>query len=97
MYSCQAISSDPPLTPSILTRSVPGVSEIDLDALAHNRLAIEDMSDTDLRIVIIEGDDDALESAERSPGVDWDPGVDEVFDSLEVVCSDDLGVSEVGY
>ena len=72
------------------------VAEIDFDALAHDGFAVEDLADSNGGVVVEEGDDYAAEGAERRPGVDWCRGVDEVFDGLEVVGAEDLGVLEVG-
>lgn len=73
------------------------MAEIDLDALAHDGFAVEDLADADGGGIVEEGDDDAAEGAQGRPGVDWGGGVDEVFDGLEVVGAEDRGVLEVGY
>jgi len=73
------------------------VAEIDLDALAHDGFAIEDLADSNGGVFVEEGDYYAAEGAERCPGVDWRGGVDQVFDGLEVVGAEDLGILEVGY
>jgi hypothetical protein len=72
------------------------VAEIDFDALTHDGFAIEDLADADGGVVVEEGDDYATEGAEGRPRVDGGGGVDEVFDGLEVVGAEDLGVLEVG-
>ena len=71
------------------------VSEIDLDPLAHDSFAIEDLPDSNGGIFVEEGDDDAAEGAQGCEGMDRGGCVDEVFDRLEVVRSEDLGVLEV--
>ena len=73
------------------------VTEVDLHALAHDGLAVEDLADADGGGVVEEGDDDAAEGAQGGPGVDWRRGVDEVFDGLQVVGVEDLGGLQVGY
>jgi len=72
------------------------VAEIDFDALAHDGFAVEDLADSNGRVVVEEGHDYAAEGAQGGPGVDGCGGVDEVFDGLEVVGAEDLGVLEVG-
>lgn len=71
------------------------VSKIDLDALAHDSFAIEDLTDSNGRVFVEEGDDYAAEGAQGCPRVDWRRSVDEVFDGLEVVGAEDLRVLEV--
>jgi len=73
------------------------VAEVDLDALAHDGFAIEDLADADGGVFVEEGHDYATERSEGCPGVDWSGGVDQVFDCLEVVGAEDLGVLKVGY
>jgi len=72
------------------------LSEIDLDSLPHYCFAIEDLSDSDSRLFVEEGDYDAAEGFERCPRVDRRRCIDEIFDSLEVVCAEDFGILEVG-
>jgi len=72
------------------------LAEIDLDTLPHYCFAIEDLTDPDSGVLIEEGDYDAPEGFERRPRVDRGRGVDEVFDGLEVVCAEDLGILEIG-
>jgi hypothetical protein len=72
------------------------LSEIHLDPLPHYRLAVKDLSNSDGGVLIEEGDYYAAEGLEGCPGVDRCRSVDEVFDGLEVVCTEDFGILEVG-
>jgi len=71
------------------------LAEVDLHALAHDGLAVEDLADADRGVIIVEGDDDSAEGFQGRPGVDGSGGVDEVFDGLEVVGAEDLEVVQV--
>ena len=71
------------------------LAEVDFDALAHYRFAIEDLSDADRGVFVEEGDNDAAEGLERGPGMDGGGGVDELFDGLEIVCAEDFGILQV--
>ena len=72
------------------------VAKINLYSLAHDSLAIENLSDSDCGVFIVEGDYNAAEGLQRGPGMDGRGGVDEVFDDLEVVWAEDFGILEVG-
>jgi len=72
------------------------VTKVDFYPLTHDSLAIENLSDSDCGLLVVEGDYDAAEGLQRGPGVDGRGGVDEVFDDLEVVWAEDFGILEVG-
>jgi len=72
------------------------LAEIYFDTLPHYCFAIEDLTDPDGGLLIEKGDDDAPEGFQRRPRVDRGRGIDEVFDGLEVVCAEDLGILEIG-
>lgn len=72
------------------------MAKVDFYPLAHDGLAIEDLSDADRGVFVKERDNDAPEGFKWRPGMDWCRGVDEVFDALEVVWSKYLSVLEVG-
>jgi len=80
----------------VLGLDVGWVAEIHLDTLAHYCFAVENLSDTDGRILVEEGNYDATEGLERRPGMDRRRGIDEVFDGLEIVCAEYFGILEVG-
>jgi len=80
----------------VLGLDVGWVAKIHLDTLPHYCFAVENLSDSDGRVLVEEGDYDAAEGLKRRPGVDRRRGVDEVFDSLEVVCAEDFDILEVG-
>lgn len=71
-------------------------AEVDLDDLAHDGFAVEDLLNADGGVGVKEGNDDAGEGLEGCPGVDWGGGIDEVFDGLEVISAEDFFVLEVG-
>jgi hypothetical protein len=72
------------------------LTEIHLDTLSHDCFAIEDLTDPDGGILVEEGDYDAPEGFERRPRMNRRRGVDEVFDGLEVVCTEYFGILEIG-
>lgn len=72
------------------------MAKVDLYSLAHDSLAIENLSDSDCGVFIVEGDYNAAEGLQRGPGVYGRGGVDEVFDDLEVVWTEDFDILEVG-
>jgi len=80
----------------VLGLDVGWVTEIHLDTLPHYCFAVEDLSDPDSGVLVKEGDYDATEGLQRRPGVDRRRGVDEVFDGLEIVCAENLGILEIG-
>ena len=80
----------------IFRLNVGWLSEIHLDPLPHYCFAIKDLADSDSGVLVKERDYDAAEGLEGRPGVDRRRGVDEVFDSLQVVCAEDFGILEVG-
>jgi len=73
------------------------LAEVDFYSLAHYSFAIEDFADSNSGFFIEEGNYYSAERLERCPGVDWRRGVNEVFDGLEVVGAEYLGILEVGY
>lgn len=71
-------------------------AEIDADAVAEDRLAVEDLADGDGVFNCVEGYDDAAEGFQRSEDVDCGVLVDGGGDGLEDGGGEDLERLEVG-
>lgn len=72
------------------------LAKVDLDALAHDGLAVPDLADGESGLDGVEGDDDAAEGLERGEGVDGDGVFNEAADDLDVLGEEDVKVVEVG-
>lgn len=72
------------------------LAEIDTEAVAHEGLAVPGLADADGRLVVEEGDDDAAEGAQGSPGVNGADIIDELADALQVFGAEDVEILEVG-
>ena len=81
----------------VLVRGVHGRvdAEVDADAVAHERLAVERLPDGDGVLLGEEGDDQALEGFQRRPGVDFGVGVDGLAQLGEGGGVEDLGGEQV--
>jgi len=71
-------------------------AEVDLDDIAHDGFAVEDLLDADRGILVVEGDNDAREGLERRPGVDRGRAVDQILDGDEVLRAEDVFGRQVG-
>lgn len=68
------------------------LAEVDLDPFSHYCFTVEDLADSDSGRLVEEGDNYAPEGFERCPRVNRRGGVDEIFDGLEIICAEDLGI-----
>jgi len=64
-------------------------AKVHSDSFAHDGFAVEDLSDADGRVFIVEGDDDSSKGLQRRPRVDWRGGIDQFLDGLEIVGAKD--------
>jgi len=76
----------------ILCLDIGMLSEVHSDPFAHYCFSIENLADPDCGILVEEGYYDSAERFERGPGMDRRGGIDEVFDSLQVICSEYFGI-----
>jgi hypothetical protein len=81
----------------VLIRRVHGRvdAEVDADAIAHERLAVERLPDGDGVLFGEEGDDETFEGLQGRPGVDFGVGVDSLAELGEGGGVEDLGCEEV--
>ena len=83
---------------AVVSRVHGGVlAEVDARAVAHDRLAVPGLADTDGRVLVGKGNDDTPEGLEGGPGVDGSGGVDERTDGLEVVRAEDVRILKICY
>jgi hypothetical protein len=73
-----------------------GSAEVNSHALTHDGFAIKDCADSNGSFLVKEGYDYAAHTLKWCPGVNGGGGVDELFDSLEVVGAEDLGILKIG-
>lgn len=73
-----------------------GSAEVNSYALTHDCFAIKDCADSNGGFLVKEGYDYAAHALKWCPGVNGGGGVDELFDGLEVICAEDLGILKIG-
>jgi len=71
------------------------MAEIYFYSFAHYCFTVEDAADSDGGFFVEEGDDYAPETLEGGPRVDWCGRIDQFFDGLNVVCSEDFWVIQI--
>ena len=79
----------------ILGLDIGMLSEVDSDPFTHYCFSIENLADPDCGILVEEGYNNSTERLERGEGMNRRRSIDEIFNSLQVVCSEYFRVLQV--